>query len=153
MVEKAKEKAEELGVLRNSITSGEGNLAGFLGEYIASLIMGAEWKNTRDYDIVLDGIKIDVKTKRCTSPPKPYFECSIADFNTSQRCDKYVFVRVMKDLSKAWILGEMGKDEYYQAAVFVEKGQLDPSNGWRCQADCWNVPISQLNEVAQAQTV
>jgi hypothetical protein len=151
MVEKAKKKAEELGLLKNSITEGQGNLAGFVGEYVAAHVMGGEVKNTRNYDLVMsDGDTIDVKTKRCTSEPKPHFECSIADFNTSQKCDKYVFVRVMKDLSKAWVLGEMGKDEYYETAVFIEKGQLDPSNGWRCKADCWNVPIHQLREVQAA---
>jgi hypothetical protein len=150
MVEKAKKKAEDLGELRNSITEGQGNLAGFIGEYVAAHIMGGEVKNTRDYDMVMpDETKIDVKTKRCTSPPKPHYDMSVADFNTSQRCDKYVFVRVMKNLSKAWVLGEMDKDEFYQTARFVEEGQYDPSNDWRCKADCWSVLISQLHEVVQ----
>lgn len=149
MVEKAKKKAEELGRLRNSITKGQGNLAGFIGEYVAEKVMGGKIVNTRDYDIILpDGSKADVKTKRCASEPKPWFECSIADFNTTQKCDKYIFVRVMKDLSKAWVLGEMGKEEYYEQSTFLEKGQFDPSNNWTCKADCYNVRIDALNEVA-----
>lgn len=150
MVEKAKKKADELGVLKNSITSGRGNLAGFLGEFAAQAHMGGELVNTRDYDLLMpDGTKIDVKTKRCTSAPQPHFECSIAAFNTTQGCDKYVFVRVHKDFTKAWILGELTKEEYYSKAKFLQQGQYDPSNNWRCKADCYNVAISQLNEVSK----
>ena len=107
MLARARKTADELGTLQNSITHGQGNLAGFVGEEVAQSVLGGELANTRDYDLILeDEKKIDVKTKRCTSPPKGHYECSVADFNTSQKCDEYVFVRVMKDFSKGWILGK-----------------------------------------------
>lgn len=153
MVEKAKVKADELGTLKNSITKGKGNLAGFIGEYVAEKVAGGKIINTKDYDLVLDdGTKVDVKTKRCKDEPKPHYECSIAAYNPTQKCDKYIFVRVQKDLSKAWVLGELGKNEYFEKAHFLQKGQFDPSNNWRCKADCYNVAIKDLNEVTQSDS-
>ena len=149
MVELAKKKAQQLGVVKNSITRGEGNLAGFLGEIMAeSVIPTATIKNTPHYDLVYeDGSTADVKTKRCTSDPLPHYECSVADFNPFQECDKYIFVRVMKNLSKGWILGELPKNDYFGKARFMEKGQYDPRNDWYCKGDCWNVEIKELNPI------
>jgi len=153
MVEKAKKKATELGKLKNSITKGEGNLAGFLGEYVAETVVAGKIKNTKHYDIVLDDeTTVDVKTKRCTSEPKPHYSCSIAAYNPMQKCDKYIFVRVMNDLTKAWVLGELGKNEYFEKADFMQKGDFDPSNGFTCKADCYQVTIENLNEVTKSDT-
>jgi len=148
MLEMAKKKANELGVLKNSITGGQGNLAGFVGEEAVLSLIGGKLVNTKDYDhLSHDGVTSDIKTKRCSTPPCPHYECSIADFNTTQKCDKYIFVRVLNDFSKAWVLGELPKNEYFEKAKFLERGQFDPSNNWKCKADCYNVPISELNEV------
>lgn len=154
MIKEAKEKAKDLGTLKNSITDGDGNVAGFLGELVVAQATGAKVSNTRDYDVIRsDGKTADVKTKRCGSKPEPRFDCSVADFNTRQKCDYYIFVRVLKDFSKAWIVGELPKTEYFEKAVFIQQGQYDPSNKWRCKADCYNVPISKLNEVTQLQNL
>lgn len=148
MLNIANERAEKLGQIKNSITRGEGNVAGFLGELVAIEIMGGERKDTRDYDILFDNnLKADVKTKRCTSPPKDHYDCSISDYNTTQKCDCYIFVRVLKDYKKAWLLGWYPKEEYYSEASFIQQGQLDRSNNWRAKCDCWNMPISSLKTV------
>jgi|LakMenEpi03Aug12_release.lakeMendotaPanAssembly.Ray.scaffolds.fasta_scaffold75129_5 hypothetical protein len=150
MREIANEKAEKLGQLRNSITRGEGNVAGFLGELVVQSVMGGELKSTRDYDIVFDNdVKADVKTKRCTSAPLEHFDCSISDYNTVQKCNRYIFVRVLKDYKKAWILGWYPKDQYYTDATFIQQGQLDRSNNWRAKCDCWNMPISSLKKIEE----
>ena len=97
MKERAWRKARQMGEINNSITKGDGNIAGFLGEEIANNLIKGDIKNTYDYDIIKDGVKYDVKTKRCTSEPKPYYECSVAAFNTKQKCDYYVFVRNLRE--------------------------------------------------------
>lgn len=148
MLEIANNKAQKLGQLRNSITRGDGNVAGYLGELVVKSLMGGEIKDTRDYDIVFpNGIRADVKTKRCTSKPSEYYECSISDYNTMQKCDRYIFVRVLKDYKKAWVLGWYPKDQYYTEATFIQQGQIDPSNNWRAKCDCWNLPISSLKKI------
>ena len=93
MKQRAWRKAREMGEINNSITHGDGNIAGFLGEQVANEIIKGDITNTYSYDIVKDGIRYDVKTKRCTSKPKDYYECSIASLQKKQDCDIYVFVR------------------------------------------------------------
>lgn len=144
MLSLAKQKDEDMGRLKNSILSGRGNLAGFVGEQIALQILGGEWSNTYDYDIVLDGLKIDVKTKQTTVKPKPFYECSVADYNTKQRCDAYAFVRLLTDFSKGWYLGYMDKNEYFSKATLLRKGEIDPSNNFTVRADCYNLAIQEL---------
>ena len=70
-----------MGEIRNSITSGMGNMAGFIGEQVANEVIKGIINNTYDYDIIEDNILWDVKTKRCTSRPRPHYECSIAALN------------------------------------------------------------------------
>lgn len=151
MIEEAKKEAENLGVLKNSVTRGEGNIIGILGEMVTAKATGSTRASTRDYDLLRpDGKTSDVKSKKCSSPPEPHFQCSVSDFNTRQKCDYYVFVRVLRDFSKAWIVGELPKSEYFQKAIFVQQGQFDPANNWRCKADCYNLEIRDLNEVVSA---
>jgi hypothetical protein len=108
----ADNKAKEMGRLHNSITKGEGNLSGFIGEAVAQSVLGGELKNTYQYDLVLpSGKTVDVKTKRTTVKPKDYYDCSVAAFNTKQQCDYYCFVRVKEDLSVAWYLGVYDKHQ------------------------------------------
>ena len=60
----AREKAVEVGKLNNSILNGGGNLAGFIGEQIVLNVLGGEWINTYEYDLIINGFKVDVKTKQ-----------------------------------------------------------------------------------------
>jgi hypothetical protein len=145
MVDAAINKSKSMGTLNNSITSGKGNVAGFLGEAVAALILGADESNTYDYDIQLeDGTTIDVKTKRTSVPPRKHYECSVAELNTKQKCDYYAFVRVHNDLHTAWFLGVYPKSKYYEDAVYLRKGEVDPSNNFTVKSNCYNMPISQL---------
>jgi hypothetical protein len=153
MIEAAKAASEAMGKLRNSITSGEGNLAGFIGEEMVASFLGAKRDNTYDYDLIFNGIKIDVKTKRTTVVPQDHYECSVADFNTKQNCDWYVFTRVANDASRGWILGFLPKAEFYERAAFRKAGELDTANNFVFKADCYNIPISMLRELEKKDVV
>ena len=146
MLIKAREKAVEMGQLHNSILRGRGNMSGFIGEQVALSILGGEWENTYDYDMKVDNVRVDVKTKQTSVKPKPYYECSIAKFNTKQDCDAYAFVRVLNDFSVAWFLGVLTKKDYFDKATFLQKGDVDPSNNYTVKADCYNVRIDDLRE-------
>lgn len=143
-IEKANGLSESLGVLKNSITTGEGNLAGFIGEVVVAEHLGATHTNTYDYDLVLGDKRVDVKTKRTNYPPRENYDCSVAAFNTRQKCDYYAFVRVKNDLTKAWILGFYGKSDYFNDAKFHRKGEFDESNKFTFKADCYNIQIGKL---------
>lgn len=146
LIKAARIKAAEMGLLKNSIAQGQGSPSGFIGEFLAAQHLGAEVRNTYDYDLVMpDGTRVDVKTKRTNYKPKPEYSCSIAAFNTRQKCDMYFFVRVKNDLSTAWLLGGYDKKKYFEDATFHRKGDFDPANNFTFRADCYNLPISALN--------
>ena len=131
--------------LQGSITQGGGSPAGALGEILVRDMMDYRHANTAHYDLYTDqGVRIDVKTKRCTSAPKPFYECSIAAHGTKQDCDEYVFVRVLNNLQRAWILGRISKDEYYSKAIRHKRGEVDESNNFTFKSDCYNLEISEL---------
>ena len=150
MKKRAWSKARSMGEINNSITKGGGNIAGFLGEEVANKIIKGDINNTYDYDIIKNGVTYDVKTKRCTSEPKEYYECSVAAFNTKQKCDHYVFVRIENikgRWGRAWILGCYEKNAYFEDARFLKKGQIDGNNKFKVKADCYNIAIKNLKEV------
>jgi len=139
---------KHMGQLRNSITKGKGNIYGFLGEILFNSLIKGRQANTYDYDLITKkGYTVDVKTKKCTTPPKTHYDCSVASLNTKQRCDVYGFVRVLDDMSKGWVLGYLPKEVYYQKARLLRRGQVDPSNNFKVHTDCYNVSISELKEV------
>ena len=142
---RAKDRAQKLPLLNNSIRSGEGGVVAYIGEEVAKYVLNAEIKDTYDYDLVYSGTKVDVKTKERTVAPKSYYECSVADFNTKQDCDEYAFVSVLNSLKQAWYLGKISKLDFYKNATFHKKGEVDPDNNFTFKADCYNIAISQLN--------
>ena len=134
--------------LRGSITKGNSNLYGALGEivvmdYFEEKDVLAE--ATYDYDLIIDGYKVDVKTKKTTVTPKPEYLCSISAFNTKQKCDYYFFIRVDLPRKKAFLLGYIEKEKFFQKAFFKKKGELDV-NGFVFKDDCYNLPISALRK-------
>jgi hypothetical protein len=146
MIAEARRLAAEVPVLKNSIRGGEGTVYGMLGELLFASLKGATRDSNYEYDVVMPstGVTIDVKTKCCTSPPRLDYECSVAAFNATQGCDAYVFMRVMKDLSRGWYLGGLWKPEFFESARFVRKGDLEGSNRWTATADCYSVQIKDL---------
>ena len=146
-VARAQELSEEMGTLKNSITKGKGNVIGFLGEVVLADHFGWDQANTYDYDLVMsDGSTVDVKSKQCRSTPQPHYECSISSYNTKQECDYYAFTRIKSDYSVLWFAGMIPKALYFTQATKKHKGEVDPSNGFIFRSDCFNLPLSELQE-------
>ena len=143
----AKKISRKIGVLDNSILKGKGTHAGIIGDLLIAKEVKGFRAETYDFDVLTPtGIKIDVKTKRTTVMRiEPHFEASIADFNTRQKCDVYAFCRVNLKENLGFIIGWIEKENYFKEAVFLKKGQVDPSNNYTVKADCWNLPYSKLN--------
>ncbi len=143
------------GSLKNSITRGKSNIYGAIGEIVAHDYLKntgrvVDLVNTADFDLIVNGNKIDVKTKRTTVPPLQNFNCSISAHNTTQECSHYLFVRVHENKRCAWIVGYMPKDEFFKRAKFFRKGQKDPKfPAWKFAADCYNLEISKLQSIRQ----
>ena len=147
-IDNASSKAQSLGVLNNSISKGKGNLIGFVGEYaVLSFIKDGHLSNTYEYDIITPTSTIDVKTKGCSSVPLDHYVCSIAAYNTKQKCSHYAFVRMFYDFEKCWVLGWIEKEKYFDEAKFLKQGEEDGDNGYIVKADCYNLPIKKLNDI------
>jgi hypothetical protein len=150
MIETATAKAKDLGVLKNSIRKGMGNLVGFLGEEMVLVAFpGAKSENTYQHDISLPGITIEVKSKDRTVAPRLDYDASVANYNTSQRADYYVFTSIFRnkatgEYTHGHIIGMIEKERYKSMATFWRKGEIDPSNGWEVSADCYNVSYRDL---------
>ena len=145
-----KDRAKVLPLLNNSIRKGKGVVAAYIGEEVVKKVLSGEIQDTYDYDIIYgDDVKVDVKTKERTVAPKDHYNCTVADFNTKQNCDEYAFVSVLDDYSTAWHLGKITKEDFYKKATFYKEGELDPSSppnrDFFFRADCYNIPISELN--------
>ena len=142
-------RSKKLGRLHNSITKGGGNIIGYIGQALVARHLKAEDIDDYQFDVMKDGVKFEVKTKRCTSKPKPDYDCSVSGANTEQKCDYYVFVRVMEDFSKAWILGKKKRNKYFKQARFCKKGEKDEKShlGWTFKADCHNLSIGELDPI------
>ena len=105
----AHSRASEMGVLPNSFTRGMGRMTGCLGEIAVNKFIKKS-KYVGDavftHDLTHKNKKIEVKSKTCSSIPKPEYTVSV---NISQSKipdnDMYFFTRVRKDLMFVWIVG------------------------------------------------
>lgn len=154
MIEKAKKKAANIGALKNSLTKGGGNLAGFLGEeLVTSLLPSSLHKSTKDYDLIYtnkkgEDVKIEVKTKRRGVEPLPHYTCHVTGTSTHQKTDIYIFcqVNMRKEPYRGWVLGWISAEDFYKTAEFKRKGEVD-GYGHKERADSYVCKISDLKEL------
>lgn len=147
-IREAEERGKKLGVLKNSITSGLSNVYGMLGERVVAHVVKGKLIDSRDFDVLSPtGAKLEVKSKKCLHAPRHYFECSCALFNTHQRCDAYVFVRILRDCSYAFLCGWLPKKEFLNKSRRLKKGDYDPRNKYTVKASCLNVEMKILRPV------
>lgn len=113
-----------------------------------------------DYDMIVDGIKFDVKTKQRTVTPRTDYDCSIVAYSKDkQRCDSYIFTSVTLDrqtneYTEFYLIGYMPKLDYFNRAVFKKKGEPDGGNNifkngkmveFKIVEDCYNLKYADLN--------
>lgn len=146
-------KAARLGSLRNSITKGEGNIAGYLGEEVTKRYLNGVIDETNyfNHDILVGPTRIEVKTKRRSVYPKLNYEVSVAKTSRHQHPDFYVFTSV--DSEFIWLLGYISYQEFLDLAREIKAGEVDVSNGFVCHADMLNLehqflyPIRTMKDV------
>ena len=149
----AREKAIEMGTLRGSMMKGDRNLIGFLGEAAVQKVIGGDFHNTYDYDIMTpSGKTVDVKSKKTSYPPKDYYACNIFTANEKQACDYLVFAHVLKNLEKAWVVGFYEKKEFLKDCTFIPKGHV-ADNGLEFKRDNFEMKISQLKPMDQIYNI
>jgi hypothetical protein len=149
LIKLAEERSKRLGVLKNSITEGDGNTAGYIGQILIKLFLDGEDIDDYDFDVLKDNIRYEVKTKRCKFKPLPEYACSVCEKNARQNCDYYVFVRITNDYKTAWILGKKNSKNYLKESTHCKKGEIDPDSnlGWTFKENCYNLKINQLETI------
>lgn len=152
MVSLAEERSNEMGALQTSYMKGDGNIAGFVGEFVIMEFAREFYPyevrldDTYDYDLMWGRWRVDVKTKRSQMEPLPHYEASIPATNVSHACDMYVFVRVLNDMSQAFICGWETRDRCFSQENFKPKGAYDESNQWTNRADAYSIKYGDLRQ-------
>ena len=136
-------------VLNGSFTNGEGNDIGALGEIMVFDFFSNNGytvidESTYDYDFIINGYKVDVKTKKTSVKPEGHSNCSVADYNTTQKCDYYFFVRINEEKKECYLLGHKSKKEFYEQCFFAKKGEID--YGKPFPVDCHNLQIDNIDK-------
>lgn len=145
---RAYQRAKNMGAIKGSVEKGKGNIYGFLAEEVVSSYLNVPILDNYQYDMIYKNVKIDVKAQASEFRPLPHYEVTVYDWNTTQECDIYVFVRVDRyKFDKAWIVGWEGKKNFFNRAVLYKKGDIDPSNNYVYKEDKWNVQISTLRDL------
>lgn len=163
MIRQAVDKANKLGQIANSITGGGGNTAGYLAEialaeYLECDLVSCEpGEEKYNYDLIKNGKKIEVKTKRRTVDPRLDYEVSIAETSRHQQTDFYAFISITFGHKEGvgrnaryfwpesiWLCGFIKKDDFFSKARYLKKGQVDQSNGFTVHANMFNLKIGDL---------
>ena len=159
MLKKASTWSKKLGGLPNSITKGAGNIAGRLGELAVAEYLGVKIEDKKDYDLVYNGERLEVKTKRRTVAPRWDYDVSVATTSTHQHPDRYVFVSLEFErkekweyfgLKNVWLCGDKDAVEYMEKAFLHKMGSTDWTNGFKTIVDMWNMRIHDLDQTIRA---
>jgi hypothetical protein len=146
-IERAK-KLFSFNKLKNSIKEGEGNLLGAIGEIVAFDYYQEQDKlvihsGDFNFDLLIDGSKIEVKTMEVNATPKEYHECNVSLYNAEQQCDYYLFLNVDSSHSTAYIKGYVSKERFKKIRQLRLKGEKNGSFEYKC--DTFVVLNSQLS--------
>lgn len=141
----AQQRSNLMGALASSRTNGKGNLAGFVGEALTERYTSGTLVESYNFDITIGDLKIDVKTKSCSSCPKPHYLCSVMSYQLKNECDGYVFARVNLAAREGWLLGYISKADLLEKGFFAKRGS--PDGDFSFTEDCWNVQISDLDDI------
>ncbi len=132
------------------LPAGRGQFAGVIGECAVGryfLDTGIDFdydaRESYDYDFVVNGYRIDVKSKYSVGDPKPHYTVRIPEYQRNQDCDLYIFTYVTD--SKVTVLGYMNKDDFWETASCAKAG--DKADGFTERVDCHYIEIENLHPI------
>ena len=142
------EKLYDFSSLRNSITKGDSQMYGAIGEvvvmdYLKASGVPTEYVGCRDYDLMCDAVSIDVKTIRVNKPPRDTHNANISAHNTRQKTFMYLWAYVLEDMSTAWLVGWIDKETFFEEAILHREGDED-GGGWVFKSDTYSMKLKCL---------
>jgi len=131
----------------------DGNLVGNLGEVLFEFLYPSAIRvNSVDYDFILNGEKVDVKSKsfdKYNSGMIPSLEHEMSVYSyllNKQKNDVYAFFMIKKDRTKAWLCGTVSKKDFKQRAMLKKVGDIDLKNNFKFEKECYNIKIDKLDK-------
>tara|TARA_R110000796_G_C14248650_1_gene398270 strand:+ start:42 stop:548 length:507 start_codon:yes stop_codon:yes gene_type:complete len=103
-------------------------LEGYIGEKIIMDFLNIKKDDDEfDYDLLSNkGKKLEIKTISCKFKPLEEYLCTVNSYKTNgvhkQDADYYIFLRILNDYSKGWILGWVSCDSFFKKGKFIPKG-------------------------------
>lgn len=125
-------------------------LVGYIGEkIIMDYLSIKEDSDDYNFDLISNkGKRLEVKTITCKFKPKPDYWCTVNSHDLEgvhkQKADYYIFLRILNDFSKGWILGWIACEDFFKQGEFVEKGK-DFGKFEFVKANATILPIEKLN--------
>ena len=134
--------------LNNSITEGGSQIYGALGEVMVMNFLQLYSEKVKhvgsfDFDIEINGKKIDVKTFKTDKEPTKDFNVNISAYNITQQTDFYLWCSVSESMKYGYIIGYLEKDEFYKIAQLKRKGEIDRGN-WVFKSDTYTTKIKNV---------
>jgi hypothetical protein len=152
----AKEKCSNESFNKTTILSnGAGQYVGNIGELC--FITGLKGHNLKymhvgdkvyDYDFVVEGVTIDIKTKDRNVDASMKYNAHVNAFQKNLNCFLYVFANYNKKKNEIEYLGFITKKEYWQKCTHYKNGQTD-KEGFKHKSDCGVLQYKNLRPIKE----
>ena len=100
-----------------------------------------------DYDFVVEGRHVEVKTKERSVPDRENYEASISDYY-KQDTELYVFLTVVPSLKLYYIHGWASREYFEKHRFAKEKGSKDDNMKTERKEGAWNIYHKDLIPMA-----
>jgi len=135
--------------LNGSITEGRSQIYGAAGEILVKHFYektnNVIHHGTHDYDMIINGYTIEVKTKRRTVEPMLHYNGSVWSGNTKQNCDFYFFCQISEDYKFGYLLGYVSREEFMEKSFILNKGEVDDQ--FTVRDTCRNMKYADMRRV------
>ena len=135
--------------LKGSITKGKSQIYGAAGEILVKHFYektnNVIHHGTHDYDMIINGYTIEVKTKARTDEPYLHYNGSVCCLNAKQNCDFYFFCQISKNYKFGYLLGYVSREEFMKESFLLKKGEKDGQ--FTVREDCLNMKYADMRRV------
>jgi hypothetical protein len=151
-IEKAKTR---LDIKRNEKTISndieQANFIGSLGEiivldYFTELGHKVQDLSCKDFDLIIDSHKVEIKTKKSRGIPQPSWLCLVAEKYMYQNPDFYFFCTINLQTKKGFICGYISKINFLKLSKFKKKGERDGDTNFFFPDNYYVLPFQHLNK-------
>ena len=125
---------------------------GSLGEVVMCDYYGGDVRDELDYELLVGGLKVEVKTKLFTAGHVPSldWEVSVPATSVHQRTELFGFMGLSDDLREAYVYGFLTRSDFFRLAEFVPGNEK--RDGFSTPANTWRVKVRDLETYGGSST-